>query len=326
MRTRLDCHNRTTYAGVYICADKCRSFCDQLADLHSIAHFDDRGGRCACVHGDRDHNGIRLREFCQRDLFSQLFALAWMNTSVISGQPAVTDLFYEIVDDFEIGFGIITQLNWLIQESLLTSLCFQSLVDLFPCAVLLRVHLAFAVLCAAALAVQKTLGAVDDRTDAAGQVEVALCACVTGLLGQCHAMLSDVIQRITCSDDWKILHFRNDLDTQTTGNDGNEICAFRNSAFQLFLAEELIAQKIDLDDTCDVLALFRGQFDELVAIVLIDRLKFLETFVTGDNENVVLVGKQSSQLFVIFQYILGIVHPFSPFLYYYPGDSSYTGL
>ena len=53
--------------------------------------------------------------------------------------------------------GIVAQLYRLIQEISLSALGFQSLIDLLPCAVFLRINFTFAVLCAAALSVQKTL-------------------------------------------------------------------------------------------------------------------------------------------------------------------------
>ncbi len=124
-----------------------------------------------------------------------------MNTAVIAFQSVLTDGFHIIIHKLEINFGVISELNRLIQEFRKTTLFFQSSVDLLPCTVLVGIHFAFSVLRTAALTVDQALGAVNDRADAAGHIQITLCACITALLRQSHAVMSCIIQGITgCKD------------------------------------------------------------------------------------------------------------------------------
>ena len=80
-----------------------------------------------------------------------------MNAAIVSVQSVFSDRLHVIVDHLEVNLGVITYLYRLIQELFQTTLFCQSLVDLFPCTVLIRVYFAFTVLCSAALSVNKTL-------------------------------------------------------------------------------------------------------------------------------------------------------------------------
>ena len=64
----------------------------------------------------------------------------------------------------------------------------RSLSDFAPGTVFFLVDLAFAVFRTAALPVDKALRSVDDRANAAGVVQVALCAGVTAKPGKRHSV------------------------------------------------------------------------------------------------------------------------------------------
>ena len=72
-----------------------------------------------------------------------------------------------------------------------------------------------------------------------------------------------------------------------------------DDTFQLLSCDQLVAQEVHVNNTRNLLALFRSKFDEFIAICLVDGLEFLETFVTSDNENVVFSFQNGGQFFVI---------------------------
>ena len=150
-----------------------------------------------------------------------------MNATIVSVQSVLSDRLHVIIDHLKVNLGVITYLYRLVQELFQTTLFCQSLVDLLPCAVLVRIHFTFSVLCSAALSVHKTLGTVDDRTDASGNVQIALCTCIAALLGKCHAVMSSVVKGITCCNHRLACQIRNCLDTKTTGDHNYILCTFR---------------------------------------------------------------------------------------------------
>ena len=99
---------------MYVAADEAVLLSDQLADLNSISDFNNRSGWGTRMHGSRNYNSFRFREFCQRNVLSKFFIFSRMNTSVVAGKTAVPDLFNKIIDHFEVGFCIITQLDRLL--------------------------------------------------------------------------------------------------------------------------------------------------------------------------------------------------------------------
>ena len=125
--------------------------------------------------------------------------------------------------------------------------------------------------------------------------------------------MSDVIQRVADCKCRKILHISNDLDSKSAGSNSNIVRSFRDDSFELLLCQKLVAQEINFFDACDVLALFFGKCSEIITICFFYGLKFLETFVTSDNKEIVFSFKKGRKFFVIFQYILGIIHPFISF-------------
>ena len=76
----------------------------------------------------------------------------------------------------------------------------------------------------------------------------------------------------------------------------------------------LVAQEIDPCGASDGLALFGSQLHKCLAIGLIQRFKFLETLVAGQNEDLVGTGQNAVQLFLCLQLILGIVFQLLTFL------------
>ena len=150
-----------------------------------------------------------------------------MNAAIVSVQSVLSDRLHVIIDHLKVNLGVITYLYRLVQELFQTPLFCQSLVDLFPCAVLVRIHFTFPVLCSAALSVHKTLGTVDDRTDASGNVQIALCTCITALFGKCHAVMTSVVKGITCCDHRLTGQISNSLNTKTAGDHNYILCTFR---------------------------------------------------------------------------------------------------
>ena len=80
-----------------------------------------------------------------------------MNAAIVSVQSVFSDRLHVIVDHLEVNLGVITYLYRLVQELFQTALFCQSLVNLFPCTVFIRVYFTFTVLCSAALSIDKTL-------------------------------------------------------------------------------------------------------------------------------------------------------------------------
>ena len=221
-----------------------------------------------------------------------------MDTAVEALIPLSTGLGHIGLDLIHIGHGVVPQLNGLIQKFPGSSLLFQALVNLFPGAVLLGVNFAFAVLGAAALAVDQALGAVHNGADAAGDVQIALGAGAAGLLGQGHAVVTDVVQRIGCRKDGNGFQIRHGLHAQTAGNDHHVLGALRHDARQLLFGLNLVAEKIHLDGSGDVLALSLRNGGKAFALRLFGCVKLLEALVAANHEEVVLPRQQAFQLFL----------------------------
>ena len=312
MGMRFHRDDRAADAGMHGGADEARLLTDELTHLHGVAGLNHGVRRCADVHGQRNDNGIGFGEFLKRKVLRELLILRGMDAAVEALVPLGTRLGYVSLDLVHVGHGVVPQLNGLIQKFLGTTLLFQTLVNLFPCAVLLGVDLAFAVLRAAALAVDQTLGAVHDGADAAGDVQIALGAGAAGLLRQGHAMMAGVIEGIGCRKHGNGLQIRHGLHAQTAGNDDHVLSAFGYDTCQLLLGLNLIAQEVHFYRTGDVLALLLGNGRKAVALRLFGRVELLEALVAGDNKEVILPRKQAFQLIPVFQHILGIVHQIPP--------------
>ena len=304
--------DRAADAGMHGGADEARLLADELTHLHGVAGLNHRVRRCANVHGQGDDNGVGFGELLKRQMLRELLILRGMDAAVEALVPLGTRLGDVSLDLVHIGHGVIPQLDGLIQEFLGATLLFQTLVNLFPCAVLLGVNLALAVLRAAALAVDQALGAVHDGADAAGDVQIALGAGAAGLLRQGHAMMAGVIEGIGCRKHGNGFHIRHGLHAQAAGNDHHVLGAFGYNAGKFLLGLNLIAQKVHPRRAGNVLPLLLGNGRETGALRLFGRVELLEALVAGDNKEVILPRKQAFQLFLALQHILGIIHQISP--------------
>ena len=170
------------------------------------------------------------------------------------------------------------------------------------------------VLGTAALAVNQALGAVHDGADTAGDVQIALSAGIAGLLGQRHAVMAGIIQRIGRSDHILAGHISHSLDTQTAGNDHHMLGSLGNDCRQNLEGLGLVAQEISLGSAGNGLVQTFSQFQKCFAIRLICGFKLFETLVAGDDEQVILAFQQICQLAPVLQLILGIVFQLLTFL------------
>ena len=151
-----------------------------------------------------------------------------MDASIVSIQSVFSDGLHILVDYLEVHFREVAHLYRLVEEFFQTALSRQSLVDLFPRTVFVGIHFTFSILCATALSIHKALGTVDDRTDTSGHIQIALCTCVTALLGKCHTVMSSVIQSVACSNNRLSSQICNCLNTKAAGNHYYILCSFRN--------------------------------------------------------------------------------------------------
>ena len=188
--------NSTADAGMDGSGNEACLLGDLLAHLHGVAYADNGVGGSAQVHGQGDDDAFGLGELHQGLVLGGLLALYGVDTAVVAGEAALPDGLDIVIDDLEVDLGVITNLNGLGSQLAQTALCRQTLLDLFPGAVLVRADLALAVLGTAALAVDQALGAVHDGADAAGHVQIALSAGIAGLLGQSHAVMAGVVQGV----------------------------------------------------------------------------------------------------------------------------------
>ena len=100
--------------------------------------------------------------------------------------------------------------------------------------------------CAAALAVQKALRAVNDRTDASGQVEVALRACAAGAVRECHSVVAAVVQRVRRRDNRTSGLRRDRLHAQPAGDHDDRLRPLRYGVRQSAFCLHAVAQKIQI--------------------------------------------------------------------------------
>ena len=276
-------------------ADEARLFADQLANLHGVAGLDNRVGRCANVHGQRDDDGIGLRELLQCQVLGVLLVLHGVHAAIEALIALGPGFGHILLDGVHIDLGVVPQLHGLVQEFLGSALLFQALVDLLPGAVLLGVNFALAVLGAAALAVDQALGAVHNGANAAGDVQIALGAGTAGLLGQGHAMMAHIVQGIGCGENRHICQVCHGLHAQAAGDDHHIFRAFGDC--QLFLRLHLVAEEVQLGSSSDVFPLALSDGGKFAALRLFSRAELLEAFVAGHHKKVILPGENAFQLF-----------------------------
>ena len=298
MRMRLDGDNRAADARVNGSADEARLLADELADVHMIAGVDDGVGRCADVHRQGNDDGVGLRELLERQMLGVVLVLGGMNAAV-EAFIAFCARFCDVsLDLLHAGDGIVAQLDGLVEEFFCPPLFFQALIDLLPRTVLFGIDLALAVLCTAALAVDKALRAVHDGTDAAGRVEVALGARTAGLLRQRHAMVADVVQGIGRGKRGDGFQVGDCLHAEAAGNDHNVLGPFGNDAGQLLFGLDLVAQEVYLDRSGEVLALRLRDLGKAAAIRLVGGVERFEALVARNDKEVILPGQHGCKLFL----------------------------
>ena len=294
----LHSNNGTADTGMYGSADESHLLADELAHLHGVPGLNNRVRRCADVHGQGDDHGVGLGEFLQSQMLGVLLVLRGMDTAVEALVPLGTGLGHIGLDFLHIGHGVVPQLDGLIQEFPGSSLLLQTLVNLFPGAVLLGINFALAVLGAAALTVDQALGAVHNGADAAGDVQIALGAGTAGFLGQRHAVMTDVVQGIGRRKDGNGLQIRHGLHAQAAGNDHHILGTLRHDPRQLLFGLDLVAQKVHLCGSGDVLSLLLSNGSKVTALRFFGGVELLEALVAGDNKEVILSRKQDLQLFL----------------------------
>ena len=297
MGMRLHGDDGAADAGMDRSADEARLLADELANLHGVAGLNHgvRGG--TDVHGQRDDDGVRLREFLQSQMLGVFFVLGGMDAAVEALVALGPGLFHISLDGVHVIYGVVPQLNGLIQEFFGSALLFQTLIDLLPGAVLLGVNFTFSVLGAAALAVDQTLGAVHNGADAAGDVQVALGAGAAGLLRQGHAVMSDVVQGVGRRKDGNALKIRHGLHAETAGDDHHILGALRHDARQLLFGLHLVAEEIQLCGSGDGFSLFLSNGGKRAAFRLFGCVELFEALVAGDYKEVILPCEQAFQFF-----------------------------
>ena len=296
MRVRLDGHDRTADAGVNGRADKARLLADELADLHIVAGVHNRICGRADVHGERQDDGIGLRELLERQMLGIILVLGGMHAAVEALKASGSGFGDVGLDLVDASHGVVTQLNRLMEEFLCPALLFKPLIDLLPSAVFFGIDLALAVFRAAALPVDKTLRAVHDGTDAARRVQIALGACAAGFLRQRHAMMADIIQRIGCGKRGNRSKIGHRLHAQSAGNDNNIFRSLGDKTCKRLFGLDLVAQEVYLDRTGDVLALRLSDGGKAAAIRLLRGFELFEALVAGDDEEIVLPRQHAFKL------------------------------
>ena len=289
--------NGTADAGMDRRANEANLLADELADLHAVAGLDHGIRGSADVHCQRNDHSVGLGELLQGQMLGVFLVFGGMDAAVEALVALGTGFGDVGLDLIDIGHGVVPQLDGLIQELLGAALLLQTLIDLLPGAVLHGIDFALAVLGAAALAVDQALGAVHDGADAAGDVQIALGAGAAGLLGQGHAMMSDVVQGVGSRKDRDGLQIRHGLHAQTTGDNNHILGAFRDDAGQLLLRLHLIAEEIHLGGSGDVLALFLSDRGERAALRLFGCVELFEALVASYDKEVILPREQAFQFF-----------------------------
>ena len=94
--------------------------------------------------------------------------------------------------------------------------------------------------------VQKALRAVNDRTDASGQVEVALRACAAGAVRECHSVVAAVVQRGRRRDNRTSGLRRDRLHAQPAGDHDDRLRPLRYGVRQSAFCLHAVAQKIQI--------------------------------------------------------------------------------
>ena len=247
-------------------------------------------------------------------MFGGLLTLYGVNAAVPAFKTLLADSLDIVVDGLEVDLGPVADLDGQGGQLTQTALGGQTLLDLFPCAVLVGINFALAVLGAAALAVDQALGAVNDGADAAGGGQVALGAGVAALGGQGHAVMAGVVQGVAGGEDRLVSQLCHSLDAQAAGDHKDIFGAFGDQVLQSLGSLGLVAQEIHLCGAGDSLAVFSGNLHKCVAIRLVVGFKFLETLVASNDEQVVGAGEDTGQFFSCFQPILGIVFQLLTFL------------
>ncbi len=313
MRTILHGDDGAADGGVNRRGDKSGGLADDLTQLDLVTDLHNGVGRSAQVHGHGDDHGIGSGEADESGTLTELLVLARMHAAVVAGEAAVADGLDVVVDDLEVDLGVVANLDGLCGQLADAALGGQTLLNLFPGAVLVGIDLTLAVLRAAALAVDQALGAVHDGTDAAGDVEVALGAGIAGLLGQRHAVMAGVVEGVAGCVGGQLRQIGHGLNTETAGDHADVLGALGNQILKSFCGLRLVAQEIDLDTAGDGLALRSGELQKFAAIGLVCGFNFLEALVTSHNEQLVLVRQQSGQLIRSFQLVLGIIFQYLTF-------------
>ena len=127
-------------------------------------------------------------------------------------------------------------------------------------------------------------------------------------MGQRHAVMTGVVERVGGSKYRQIHHIRDGLNAQSAGNDHDILRTFGYHVLQLPGRLGLIAQKINPGAAGDRLSMFGGELLERIAIGFIKRFKFLEALVASEHEQVIPALEYGRQLVSRFQLILGIIY------------------
>ena len=104
-------------------------------------------------------------------------------------------------------------------------------------------------------------------------------------------MVSCIIQGIAGRIYRLFRQIGNSLDAKAAGNHENIFRAFRNHILQLLFCLGFVAQKINSCTARNCLSVFSSELLKLTALWFVNRFKFLEAFVTGNNEQIVLIGQ-----------------------------------
>ena len=294
---RLHGHNGAADGAMDRSADESGLLADELANLYGVTGLDHRIGGSADVHSQGNDHRVGLGELLKGQMLGVFLILGGMDAAVEALVALCPGLGHIGLDGVYIDLGVIPKLDALGQEFLRPSLLLQALIDLLPGAVLLGVDFALAVFGTAALAVNQALGAVYNGADAAGDVQIALGAGAAGLLGQGHAMVTYIIERIGRGEDRQRFHLCHGLHAQAAGNHHHILRPLGNEAGQLLLRLHLVAEEIQLGRAGDVLALDLSEGGKFTALRLFGCVELFEALVAGHYEEVVLPREQAFQLF-----------------------------
>ena len=243
------------------------------------------------MHGQGDHHGLGNGETNQSLMLGGFLAFHGVNAAVPAFQALGTDGLNIVVDDLEIDLGVVAQLHALSLQLIQAALSSQTLLDLLPSTILIGADFTLAVLGAATLAVEQALGAVHDGANAAGHVQIALCAGVTSLLGQCHAVMAGVVDGVACCVHGQVRDLSDGLDTQAAGDDNHVFSSVGDQVIQLCDGLGLVAEEIHLGGAHDGLSLLGGDFNKRLAIRFIGGFKFFETLVASNDKQIILISQ-----------------------------------